>query len=61
MILRDYNNWVIGARKELLTDLAPRVYALDGAIYPGCSLATVLEITLGMLIQDFAIPCTKFT
>lgn len=43
------------AREVLMTNLAPRIYALSSKFYPGCGFHYSLEQQLGTLIKAFAL------
>ena len=55
-----FNEWRQKARKVLLTDIAPRIYALSQAGYWGCGFHYDKEHELGTLIKELALPA-QFT
>jgi hypothetical protein len=57
---KKYNEWLEDAKKNLLTNLAPRVYALGEVGYMGCGFHYDMEQRLGKLICKLAFrwePC----
>lgn len=59
---KEYNTWAKEAKKNLLTNIGPRISKLGETGYCGCGFHYGMEIEFGNLIQRLAIswqPCAN--